>query len=50
MTRDEAYALLKAKVKTTNLVKHCLAVEACMRAVAAEMDDYGIIRTVARYY
>ena len=37
MTRDEAYALLKEKVKTANLVKHCLAVEACMRAVAAEL-------------
>jgi putative nucleotidyltransferase with HDIG domain len=38
MTRDEAYALLKEKVKTPNLVKHCLAVEACMRAVGAELE------------
>jgi putative nucleotidyltransferase with HDIG domain len=37
MTRDKAYALLKEKVKTANLVKHCLAVEACMRALAAEL-------------
>ena len=44
MTRDEAYALLKEKVKTANLVKHCLAVEACMRAVGEELtaDDEGL--------
>jgi len=34
MTREEALALVKEKVKTKNLVKHMLAVEAGMRALA----------------
>ncbi|MBC7099624.1 HD domain-containing protein [Candidatus Bipolaricaulota bacterium] len=34
MTRQEALALVKEKVKTRNLVKHMLAVEAAMRALA----------------
>ncbi len=34
MTRDEALALVQASVKTKNLVKHMLAVEAGMRVLA----------------
>lgn len=34
MNRDEALKLVKEKIKNENLVKHCLAVEACMRALA----------------
>ena len=34
MTRDEALALVKERIKNRNLVKHCLAVEAAMRALA----------------
>lgn len=34
MTREEALALVREKVKTKNLVKHMLAVEAGMRALA----------------
>ena len=34
MTREEALALVKERVKTRNLVKHMLAVEAGMRALA----------------
>ncbi len=34
MNRPEALELLKQHLKNKNLVKHCLAVEACMRAVA----------------
>ena len=34
MTREEALALVEARVKTRNLVKHMLAVEAGMRALA----------------
>jgi len=34
MTREEALALVKEKVRTVNLVKHMLAVEAGMRALA----------------
>jgi len=34
MTRQEALALVREKVKTKNLVKHMLAVEAAMRALA----------------
>jgi hypothetical protein len=37
MTRDEALALIKAKVKTKNLQKHMLATEACMRALAVRL-------------
>ncbi|NHM28805.1 HDIG domain-containing protein [Desulfofundulus sp. TPOSR] len=34
MTRDEAYTLLTRHLKTRNLVKHSLAVEAVMRGLA----------------
>ncbi|MGB8951418.1 MAG: HDIG domain-containing metalloprotein [Candidatus Aminicenantales bacterium] len=37
MKRDEALELLKKHLKNKNLVKHCLAVEACMRAVASKL-------------
>ncbi|MFQ6070959.1 MAG: HDIG domain-containing metalloprotein [Candidatus Aminicenantales bacterium] len=37
MTREEALALVKEHLKNKNLVKHSLAVEACMRAVAARL-------------
>jgi predicted hydrolase (HD superfamily) len=35
MTRDEALALVQAKVAADNLVKHMLATEAVMGALAA---------------
>jgi uncharacterized protein len=38
MTRDEAYELLTTHLKTENLVKHCLATEAIMRALAPRFD------------
>ena len=42
MNRPEALELLKQHLKNKNLVKHCLAVEACMRAVAARLgQDQG---------
>ncbi len=34
MTREEALTLLKKYLKNKNLFKHCLAVEACMKALA----------------
>jgi putative nucleotidyltransferase with HDIG domain len=34
MTREQALALVKEKVKNRNLIKHMLAVEAAMRALA----------------
>jgi hypothetical protein len=34
MTRDEALAVVKERIKNKNLVKHCLAVEVGMRALA----------------
>jgi putative nucleotidyltransferase with HDIG domain len=37
MKREEALDLLKQHLKNKNLVKHCLAVEACMRAVAVRL-------------
>jgi len=46
MTRDEALKLLKDKMKNANLVKHCLAAEACMRELArrfqADEDLWGL--------
>ena len=37
MTRPEALNLLTTHLKNRNLIKHCLAVEACMRAAAARL-------------
>jgi len=37
MNREDALALLKQHLKNKNLVKHCLAVEACMKAVAVRL-------------
>jgi putative nucleotidyltransferase with HDIG domain len=37
MTRGEALALVQQHLKNKNLVKHCLAVETCMRAIAQKL-------------
>ena len=37
MTRDEALTLLKSHMTNKNLIKHCLSVEACMRALAVRL-------------
>lgn len=37
MTRDEAIDLLKQHLTNKNLIKHCLSVEACMRALAVRL-------------
>lgn len=39
MNREEALQLVKEKIKNENLVKHCLAVEACMRSLAEKFSD-----------
>ena len=39
MTREEALKLVEARVKTKNLVKHMLAVEAGMRALASYLGE-----------
>jgi hypothetical protein len=39
MTRDEALKLVKEKIQNNNLVKHCLAVEVCMRALAEKFGE-----------
>jgi len=39
MNRKEAFELLKSHLKNKNLVKHCMAVEACMRAIAAKLGQ-----------
>jgi putative nucleotidyltransferase with HDIG domain len=39
MNRDDALELVKKHLKNKNLVKHCLAVEACMKAVAARLGQ-----------
>lgn len=46
MERDQAIELVKQHLKNKNLVKHCLAVEACMRAMAThlgeDVDKWGL--------
>jgi len=46
MNRAEAFALLTMHLKNKNLIKHCLSVEACMRAMAARLghdpDPWGL--------
>ncbi len=39
MNRLDALALLKSHLQNKNLVKHCLAVEACMKAAAARLGQ-----------
>jgi len=39
MKREEALELLKKHLKNKNLIKHCLAVEACMKTVAAKLGQ-----------
>lgn len=38
-TRDEALALVKSKISNKNLIKHMLAVEAIMRALAMRLGE-----------
>jgi len=46
MTREEALELLKQYLHNKNLIKHCLAVEQCMRAMAKRLggneDAWGL--------
>jgi len=39
MNREEAFKLVKKYLKNKNLVKHSLAVEACMRALAKKFNE-----------
>jgi putative nucleotidyltransferase with HDIG domain len=39
MNRDEALQLVKEKIKNENLVKHCLAVGACMQGLARYFEE-----------
>lgn len=39
MTREEAFELLKQRVKTPNLIKHMLATEALMRGLASKFGE-----------
>ena len=39
MEREEALSLVNKELKNQNLVKHCLAVEACMRAFARHFNE-----------
>jgi putative nucleotidyltransferase with HDIG domain len=39
MDRNEALTLVRQHLKNKNLVKHCLAVEACMRAMADKLGE-----------
>jgi uncharacterized protein len=39
MDREEAFELINTHLKNKNLIKHSLAVEACMRALAKKFDE-----------
>jgi len=39
MTRDQALSLLKQRIKNKNLIKHSLAVEICLRALAKTFGE-----------
>ena len=39
MTREEALNLVKEKIKNQNLIKHSLAVEACMKELAVNFNE-----------
>lgn len=39
MNRDEALQLVKEKIKNENSIKHCLATEAIMQALAQHFDE-----------
>jgi putative nucleotidyltransferase with HDIG domain len=39
MDREEALALVKENVSNKNLIKHMLATEACMKAMAERLDE-----------
>jgi uncharacterized protein len=39
MKREEAWELVTTHLENKNLVKHCLAVEACMKAMAARLGQ-----------
>ena len=39
MNREQALQLIKEKIKNQNLVKHCLAVEACMKGLARHFNE-----------
>lgn len=46
MNREDAFVLLQEHLKNKNLIKHCLAVEACMRKFAShfgeDVDEWGM--------
>ncbi|HOZ16398.1 MAG TPA: HDIG domain-containing protein [Candidatus Portnoybacteria bacterium] len=40
MNREEAFKLIQEKIQNQNLIKHCLAVEACMKEFAAHFNEH----------
>ncbi len=39
MNREQALKLVEEKIKNKNLVKHCLATEVCMKALASHFEE-----------
>lgn len=39
MKREEAFTLIESKIKNKNLIKHMIATEACMKALAKYLDE-----------
>ena len=39
MTREEALKLVQEKIQNQNLIKHCLAVEVCMKELAQHFNE-----------
>jgi predicted hydrolase (HD superfamily) len=39
MNREDALKLVQEKIQNQNLIKHCLAAEACMRGLAGHFEE-----------
>ncbi len=49
MTRDQAHAILTTHLKSKNLINHCLATEACMKAVCMRLHPDATPETIEEW-